>query len=170
MTRDGLQWYVVQTHPHAEAKAEAHLRRQGFQTYLPKYRKLRRHARRSDEILAPFFPCYLFVALDTARQGWRAVQSTLGVSRLISFGNTPAAMYDGVIETIREREAEDGCIHIRQPPAFAPGEAIRVENGPLQSCMGFFDAITDNERVAILLNMLGRKTRVVLNMSSIAAA
>jgi transcriptional antiterminator RfaH len=39
------RWYVAQTQPNAEAKAVAHLNRQGFGTYLPRYLKRRRHAR-----------------------------------------------------------------------------------------------------------------------------
>lgn len=165
-----LNWYVVETHPCAEAKAEAHLRRQGFQTYLPRYRKQRRHARRCEEILAPLFPRYLFVAMDTARQRWRAVQSTLGVRRLVSFGASPAPMRDSVIHEIRSREAEDGLIRFAPQTGFTPGEAVRVANGLLESQLGFFESITDNERVAVLLDILGRKTRVVLHRSSIATA
>jgi transcriptional antiterminator RfaH len=170
MTQPGLHWYVVQTHPNAEAKAEAHLRRQGFQTYLPRYRKQRRHARRSEDVLAPLFPRYLFVAMDTARQRWHAIQSTLGVSRLVAFGDAPALMQDGIVEQIRGREVEDGLIAIPADASFASGEAINVKSGPLQSCVGLFDSITDNQRVAVLLDILGRKTRVVLNLSSVAAA
>jgi transcriptional antiterminator RfaH len=165
-----LDWYVVETHPHAEAKAEAHLRRQGFQTYLPRYRKKRSHARRCDIILAPLFPRYLFVAMDTARQRWRAVQSTLGVARLVAFGDAPAPMRESVIEQIRGREADDGLICFPPPATFAHGDAVRVANGPLESCLGFFESITDSERVAVLLDILGRKTRVILHPSSVAAA
>ena len=43
-------WYVVQTQPHAETKASLHLVRQGFATYLPRYLKRRRHARRVDTV------------------------------------------------------------------------------------------------------------------------
>ena len=32
------------------------LERQGFRTYLPRYRRERRHARRRDIIKAPLFP------------------------------------------------------------------------------------------------------------------
>jgi hypothetical protein len=41
------RWHVAQTHPHAEAKASLHLRRQGFEIYLPRYLKSRRHRVRS---------------------------------------------------------------------------------------------------------------------------
>ena len=57
----GPRWYVAQTHRHAEAKATAHLGRQGFLVYLPRYRKQRRHARRIDTVTVPLFPSYLFV-------------------------------------------------------------------------------------------------------------
>src|ERR1017187_6896970 len=49
-------WYVAQTHVHAETKATLHLRRQGFDVYLPRYRKQRRHARRSTSWLRRCFP------------------------------------------------------------------------------------------------------------------
>jgi transcriptional antiterminator RfaH len=46
MIPDAARWYVVQTHVHAETKAVLHLDRQGYATYLPRYLKRRRHARR----------------------------------------------------------------------------------------------------------------------------
>ena len=61
----GHRWYVVRTQPHSENKASAHLGRQGFETYLPRYLKRRRHARRVETVQAALFPCYLFVAIDT---------------------------------------------------------------------------------------------------------
>ena len=74
-------WYVVQTHPHAEAKAASHLERQGYSIYLPRYLKRRRHARRIEIVAAPLFPRYLFVAIDPLTQRWRSIQSTIGVAR-----------------------------------------------------------------------------------------
>ena len=57
-------WYVVQVHAHAETKAQMHLTRQGFETYVPRYLKRRRHARRTDTVAAPLYPAYLFVRFD----------------------------------------------------------------------------------------------------------
>ena len=58
------RWFVAHTHPHAEGKASAHLARQGFETYLPRYLKRRRHARKIETVAAPFFPRYVFVFVD----------------------------------------------------------------------------------------------------------
>jgi hypothetical protein len=83
MTAAGPSWHVVETHPHAEAKAAAHLERQGYATYLPRYLRERRHARRVAIVPAPLFPRYLFVAIDMRTQRWRAIKSTIGVARLV---------------------------------------------------------------------------------------
>ena len=40
-------WYVVHTQAAAEGKASANLALQRYQTFLPRYRKQRRHARHS---------------------------------------------------------------------------------------------------------------------------
>jgi len=62
------RWYVAQTQPQAEFRAVANLERQGFETYLPRYLKRRRHARRIETIKAPLFPRYVFVRVDIASQ------------------------------------------------------------------------------------------------------
>ncbi len=66
-------WHVVHTHIHAEAKAAAHLTRQGFDVYLPRYLRHRRHARKVETISAPLFPRYCFVHIDRMVQRWRSI-------------------------------------------------------------------------------------------------
>src|SRR5687767_7204804 len=102
------RWYVAQTHAHAEKKAAVHLQRQGFEIYLPRYRKRRRHARRVETVTAPLFPRYLFVAVDIGAQRWRSIQSTFGVLRLVCNGDEPAAVADLVVNALRGREDQDG--------------------------------------------------------------
>jgi transcriptional antiterminator RfaH len=163
-------WFVVQTQPHAEAKACAHLRRQGFQIYLPRYRKRRRHARRIETVLVPLFPRYLFVAIDRMTQRWRCIQSTVGVSRLVCNGEAPAIVPPRVIDDIQKREDESGIVRLDLRPRFAPGDPIRVVGGAFSECLGLFEALADCERVAILLDLLGRKVKVMLNDDAIAPA
>lgn len=163
-------WYVVQTHVHSEMKAAAHLARQGFSTYLPRYLKRRRHARKIETVKVPLFPRYLFVDIDRATQGWRTIQSTIGVSRLVCNGDEPAPVPLGVISDLLQREDADGLIPLNFAPRFTPGDKIRVLDGLFTGCLGLFQGMTDQERVAILLDMLGRKTRVVLDGESVTAA
>jgi len=163
------QWFVAHTHPHAEAKATAHLNRQGFEIYLPRYLKRRRHARRIETVAAPLFPRYLFVAIDLNVHRWRSISSTVGVSRLVCNGDDPTRVPVGIVEALRSREDAGGFIKLCRP-RFRAGEKVRVLDGAFSSCLGLFEGMAERERVAILLELLGRKVRVVLDADLVAAA
>ncbi|MDB3952632.1 transcriptional activator RfaH [Alphaproteobacteria bacterium] len=109
-------WYVVYTHQGSERLAEGHLKRQGFETYLPLYRKITRHARRVAEITAPLFPRYIFVAIDVSAQRWHSINGTFGVNHLVAMGERPVALPAGVVDEIRAREVDGGLVKLEQPP------------------------------------------------------
>lgn len=170
MSTAGPSWYAVQTHPHAEAKAAAHLRRQGYAIYLPRYLRQRRHARRVETVPAPLFPRYLFVAIDRRTQRWRAIQSTIGVARLVCSGDEPAVLPAAVIGELQGREDDAGFVRLDLRRRFSPGDRVRVVEGAFTACLGLYEGMADHERVAILMDLLGRKVRVVLDCEAIAAA
>jgi transcriptional antiterminator RfaH len=165
----GSKWYVAQTQPRAEVKAAEHLTRQGFGVYLPRFRKRRRHARRIDTVKAPLFPGYLFVAIDTATQRWLSIQSTIGVARLICNGDVPAVVQREIVDALRQREGDGGLIKL-EPRPFKIGEELRVLDGAFTGTFGLFEGMNDNERITILLDLLGRKVRVNLEAESVVAA
>jgi transcriptional antiterminator RfaH len=164
------RWYVVQTQANAENKAVAHLARQGFTTYLPRYLKRRRHARRVDVVAAPLFPRYLFVEIDMAAQRWRSIYSTVGVSRLICNGEYPTPVPEGVIDELKSSQNASGLIQLDCRNKLEVGDKIRVLEGAFYDCLGIYNGMSDRERVRILLDLLGRKVRVVLDADAIAAA
>jgi transcriptional antiterminator RfaH len=170
MNSVGNRWYVAQSQPHTESKAVLHLNRQGFETYLPVYQKRRRHARRTETIITPLFPRYLFVAVDMAAQRWLSIQSTIGVSKLVCNGDVPAAVPAGVVEALKRREDENGFFLFDSRPRFAPGDSVRIVDGAFAASLGLFEGLRDGERVAVLLDLLGRKVRVLLDDLSVAAA
>ena len=162
-------WYVAQTQVHAESRAASHLGRQGFGIYLPRYRKQRRHARRIDVVAAPLFARYLFVSIDLAAQRWHAIQSTIGITRLVGSGK-PAMVSPEIIEGLRDREDVDGFVMLQQRSRFSPGDKVRINDGAFCDCLGLYEGISGNDRSAILLDLLGRKVRVTLNSQVIDAA
>jgi transcriptional antiterminator RfaH len=163
-------WHVVQVHTHSEAKAQSHLVRQGFGTYLPRYLKRRRHARRTEIVPAPLYPSYLFVAFNPAIHRWRAIQSTVGVTRLVCNGDVPAAIDVSIINGLKARENAEGFIQLVRRQQFNVGDKVRVREGVFSDCLGLFEGMGDRERVAILLDLLGRKVRVVLDEDFVVAA
>lgn len=162
-------WFIVRTHARNEIRAALNLERQGFPTYLPRYMKRRRHARRVENVPAPLFPCYLFVAIDIASQPWRSIQSTFGVAQLVCNGDTPAAVPGAAVDELRQREDAKGFVQLARR-GFARGQSIRVVEGLFSACLGLFEGMTDNERVTILLDLLGRKVRVDMDLDAVAAA
>ncbi len=164
------RWFVAHTHPHAEAKATAHLNRQGFEVYFPRYLKRRRHARRIETVAAPLFPRYVFVAVDLMAQRWRSIYSTVGVTRLVCNGDDPAAVPEGIVEGLKRHADAQGFVKLDYRPPFRAGDKIRVLDGAFTSCLGLFEGTAERERIAILLDLLGRKVRVVLDADLIAAA
>ena len=164
------RWYVVQTQVNGEVKAARNLLRQGYDIYLPRYLKRRRHARKVDFVAQPLFPRYIFVAIDMATQRWRSIQSTFGVSRLVCNGDDPALVPDGVVPALRAREDDKGFVKMEVRPAFAPGDKVRVLAGAFMDSAGLFNGLADHDRVSILLDMLGRKVRVLLDADLVTAA
>jgi transcriptional antiterminator RfaH len=170
MTESHPRWYVVQTHINSEAKAASNLVRQGFGVYFPRYLKRRSHARKVDTVARPLFPRYLFVAIDLATQRWRSIQSTIGVSHLVSWRDSPASVSDDVVGALKQREDESGFIRLERRVRFSPGDTVRVLEGAFTDSLALVEGMNDRERVAILLDFLGRKVRVLVGADLIAAA
>jgi transcriptional antiterminator RfaH len=166
----GSLWYAVQTHPRCEAKAVEHLGRQGYETYLPRYVRKIRHARKTEQVARPLFPRYLFVRLNLATQGWRSIRSTIGVSDIVCLGDKPTPLPDGVLDGLKAQEDAEGFVQFLNADAFKKGDSILVLSGPFAQQLGLCDSITDNQRIAILLDLLGRKVRVVLDVEAVEAA
>jgi transcriptional antiterminator RfaH len=163
-------WYVVYTHAHAEAKALGHLARQGFTAYLPCCAKHRRHAGRVELVTRPLFPRYLFIWLDVLNRRWRPVLSTIGVSGLVRHGPDLATLPAGVIEEIRRREAEGSFGPVGALRALTSGQPVRVTAGAFAELVGRFISMTENERVFVLLDLLGRQVRVEVPIDAVAPA
>lgn len=155
-----LNWYAVHTQANAEQKAAANLRRQDFGVYLPRHMKRRRHARRTDWVPSPLFPRYLFVEMDIEKARWRAIQSTFGVSYLVCLGGGPVAVPPTIIDDIRTYENEQGVIVFKPGDRFKKGDRVQMQDGPFDDCIGLFESVTDEERVIVLLELLGRQVKV----------
>jgi transcriptional antiterminator RfaH len=163
------RWYVVHTQPQCERRAELNLRRQGFATYLPRYLRSRRHARKTETVARPLFPRYLFVALDMAKDRWRAIHSTFGVSQLVLAGDEPAPVPDGIVEEIQAREREDGFVALGLAAGLGPGSEVRLVDSVFANYQGVIERIADDRRVAVLLELLGREVRVFVPAASVRA-
>jgi len=163
-------WHAVLCKPRREALAEANLRNQGFDVYLPRMIGLRRRAGRWEKTIEPLFPRYLFLNAGEGGRGLAPVRSTLGVTDLVRFCGAPALVPPGVVEALREAaDPETGCHRFRAAP-FAAGERVRFAAGPFKSLEGLFEVESGEARVIVLLELLGKTNRLTVNRDWLVAA
>jgi len=153
-------WYLIQTKPRQEARAEEHLERQQFECFRP-LRPLcePRKSRRVQE--EELFPGYLFIRIDM-NNSWYPIRSTRGVCRIVAFGGTPCPVPEALIEQIRKR-TQPSLI----TPAFRQGETVLVRTGD-SDLQAIFLCDDGEERAVILLNLLQREQRVSLPRTSLS--
>jgi transcriptional antiterminator RfaH len=161
------RWFVAETLPRKEVLAVEHLRRQAFQSFCPRFRKLRSHARKREQVLVPLFPNYVFVRFDPDCQPWRSINGTLGVRHLIgSERNRPQPMPAAAMEYILTRCDDDVVTQLVDQPRT--GQAVRIVSGPFTDSLASIETMDDRGRVSVLLDILGRRASVRLTLDSLA--
>jgi transcription elongation factor/antiterminator RfaH len=162
------RWYAVHTLPFAEARAEHQLQRQEFRTFQPRRYRTIRHARKLSTVEAPFFPRYLFIVLDLDRHQWRSVNGTIGVSRLVMWGDQPHPVPRGVVEALIEATDARGIVQLGRKLQL--GGPVRLMAGPFAEQLATLDHLDDSGRVRILLHILGRQVAVSTEVSNVLPA
>ena len=164
------RWYVVYTKAAQERLAQINLSTQGFETYLPLYPAQRKYRAGPRPTGVPMFSRYLFVHLDLDAGPWRAVASTIGVSRLIAFGDRPAFVADAVVAEIRGREDAAGLVTPPAPEPLVAGDAVAIHRDDFEAVRGLFDARTGTGRASVLISLLGREVAVSVSPEQLRRA
>ena len=152
-----MHWYAIHSKPRQEERALENLQNQGYEAWLPliTIEKLRRG--RLADVVEPMFSRYLFIRLDMEHTNWTPIRSTLGVSRLVSFGNRPAPMSDDLIQALRnmpERAPEK---------LLQPGQAVRVIDGPLKGLEAVYQQADGELRAMVLVDLMSKHHLVSVN-------
>ncbi len=163
-------WYCVYTNASMEKWARSNLWERGFEVLLPLYLKKRRHARKVDMVERPLFPRYLFVEADLEAGEKPRIASAPGVDSLVALGRRPTRVPEAVIAELRGRTDERGLIALAPEAPLQPGEAVVVEHGALARQIGLFERMSDNDRVVVLLDFLGRQVRTTVPAERIERA
>jgi len=163
-----MEWYAVHTHVNKESLSEINLIRQNFITYLPKYKKIIKHARKISTVVRPLFPRYLFVKLDLVKQRWHLINSTYGVNVLITMEEKPVKILDKIINEIKSYDNSDVIANISPYSSMTMGEEVNIIDGLFSGRKAIFDGLTEDNRIKVLFNLLGKE--VTLSMTPIGVA
>lgn len=153
-------WYLAQLRPNSLAMALRNLSRQSVTYFSPTEARTERRGQQFVTRDAPAFPGYIFVQPDPHGGGIRAVNGTRGISKVVSFGTTPAIISDDLIDALRLRFMSGAE---RATNIFSPGDHVQVLEGPFTEFIAQIDAVAPKDRVYLLINLMGRETRVVVD-------
>lgn len=156
-----VRWYLIHTKPTRELVAAENLRRQGYELYYPRLVRPTRVRGRWLDRVASLFPRYLFLRLSVGDQAIAPVRSTTGVASIVRFGGDYAVVPDAIVDNLRMRADPDTglhCLHSRS--SFQPGSNVRIVAGVFDGLEGVFQRESGDERVVLLLGLLGRDTLV----------
>ena len=161
----GMRWYAIQTKASKEKEVAKRLSDLQVELFLPWLRTRRRVGTKFQWVLVPLFPCYLFCRLDLMVSG-KAVRYSPGVRDFLKFGNAIAEIGEPIIRELRER-CPEGVARV-EPVSVRPGQVVKINEGPFAGLEAIFERhMKWSERVAVLLEILGRQTRLVLPSETI---
>lgn len=147
------RWFVAQSYPHKEFYAAENLERLGFETFTPRVARMVRHARKTQRVLRPLFPRYLFFSLDLSRERWRSARGAFGVAMVIMEGDGPKPVPHGVVEALAA--ASDGRGGFEFSQRLVPGQQVRFIAGAFADKVGCLVEMDEAGRVAVLLEIMG---------------
>ena len=151
---------MIKTKPRQEKIAKLNLKNQGYEVFCPMSEINNR--------LAVLFPGYLFVQLNDKTQNWSPISSTKGVSHFVKFGLNFAKVATSVIEFIQTNQhiTTEKLISLNK---FKTGDKVQISDGAFKDYIAIFKCFKSDERVTLLLNLMGQEQSLSLQKKSVIA-
>lgn len=153
---DDLTWLLVATKSRREFVARQHLERQGFQVCLPQIILRKRKQGTWQQVTEPMFPGYVFVGVVLGEHDIAPIRSTVGCLEVVRFGGQLIPLPALVMRTFLS--CAQAPLNVAE--AFRAGERLRVEVGPFEGLEAVFDMPRGQDRVQVLVKVLGGLRRV----------
>jgi transcriptional antiterminator RfaH len=157
-------WCVARLQPRKEVLALRCLTLNGYETYLPRLRVQRVSRGRHLEFQPALFPGYLFLVIHSQ---WYSARWAPGVGDLIMDGTMPAKLSNAVISEIKAREVR-GLIELRNA-SLRRGDRVKILRGPFAGHLAIYANMRPQERVEVLLALLGSQQRVTMPKADVEA-
>lgn len=164
-----MNWYVVHTKPRQESRALLNLERQGYECFLPTIAKKKVGQTALELVTEPLFSRYLFISLDTDinSKSWSPIRSTLGVSKLVTFGSEPAKVHRHLIAQLKDHEAN---LSTNPQSPFQTGDLVTIRDGAFAGIEAVYQMDDGEARAMVLIQLLHRPTRMAIPITSLQRA
>ena len=156
----GKIWCVAQIKTNSNKSAIQNLERQGFETFVPKMEKTQRQENKFLVKNVYVFPGYIFVCFDPHIITWTKINSTYGVSRILTFSNKPAEISSDLILELKNRYEINS--NPTQNKKLQKGDSIKFHMGPFADLIAKVESVDEKNRIWILLEAMGGYQRLKL--------
>lgn len=158
VSRANDDWMIAQLKPNGLVAARRNLARQGFDLLMPTLTVTRKQRDKLVICDEPAFPGYLFVRKAEGSAAADRISFTLGVTRLLLRADrSPATLSPGFVAALLVRcDAECRL----KPAVLAPGDMVRVTQGPFADLVTRIVSLDSNGRLSIFIELLGRQVLV----------
>lgn len=154
------KWLLVYCKARQESVVVENLEAQGFSVYCPTIKKeFFREEMVARKVIEPLFPTYVFLNVDPKKQSVAPVRSTRGVRRIVRFGDQYVVASNEIVDQIKTKVDEKTMVSVK-PKQFKSGDVVRVRGGGFGDVKAIFSSDCGNERVSLLMNILGRDSKV----------
>ena len=156
-------WVLIYTKAKEEKKANENLQRQGFKTFLPLIAPSNKNS--GLKSLVPVFPRYLFAKINFESDNWSSINSSYGVSRIVTFSEKFTSIPNNIIKLIQDKLDESGIYKEDFSVVdYQQGDAVSINEGRLAGIDAIFLSNKSKDRVRLLLKLLN--TNVVTEISA----
>jgi transcriptional antiterminator RfaH len=153
------KWFCLRSQPKHEHIAAAHLRKiEGVEVFLPRVRFQRSTRQGMAWVTEALFPGYLFARFDW-HNTLRQAQAARGVSAVVHFGSRWPVIDDAIIEDLKQVVGAEE-LHVI-PHTLQPGDPVEIAEGAMRGLQAVVSRVLPSrDRVAVLLDFLGRQTSI----------
>ena len=151
-------WYIIKTKTKQENVAKKNLENQKYTTYCPSVTINNKHI--------VLFPGYLFIYLDKKKENWSPIRSTKGVVNFVRFGLNFAQVPDTIIKFLKANQLINKE-KLKNLNRFKSGDKVQITDGVFKNCVAIFKSSKSDERVILLMNLLGQQQTINIKQESV---
>jgi len=162
------KWYLGYTKNNQEKLAKMHLENQHFRVFLPlilfEYPDLSK-----PDKLEVMFPSYIFIYFDHKNDDWHQINSTKGISKLVSFGDKFAEVPKKFIHFLMDNADDAGAVKYKLfEKELSEGDEVIINKGLFFGRTGLLFSKDSTDRVKILMSIFNQEVIVDLEESNIS--
>ena len=162
MSNLAKKWLIAQLKPNSYDLAIRNLERQGFETFLPKMKVTIKKVNKFINKEALVFPGYAFIGVDLQNSYWTRINSTYGVSKLLSFNNRPSEIPLDLVVELKKRY--ENIVNPMINENLKSGDTIKFNNGPFANLVANIESVDEKKRIYVLLEVMGGSRKLEINI------